>query len=59
MNKIIKLKYILIITYLFSLSLFANEGNKALHYKNIIDRTGTPKRHKDYDHFQNQKFNPL
>jgi len=26
---------------------------------NVIDRTGTPKQHKDYDKYQNQRFNPL
>jgi len=27
--------------------------------RNAIDRTGTPKQHKDYDKYQNQKFNPF
>ena len=27
--------------------------------KNAIDRVGTPQRHKDYDKYQNQKFNPF
>ncbi|WP_085283901.1 alpha-glucosidase [Colwellia chukchiensis] len=26
---------------------------------NVIDRTGMPKQHKDYDSYQNQKFNPF
>jgi putative isomerase len=26
---------------------------------NVIDRTGTPKQHKAYDKYQNQRFNPL
>lgn len=26
---------------------------------NVIDRTGNPKQHKDYDKYQNQRFNPL
>ncbi len=26
---------------------------------NVIDRTGTPKQYKDYDKYQNQRFNPL
>jgi len=26
---------------------------------NVIDRTGTPQQHKDYDKYQNQRFNPL
>ena len=26
---------------------------------NVIDRTGTPKQHKEYDKYQNQRFNPL
>jgi len=26
---------------------------------NLIDRTGTPKHHKDYDSYKNQKYNPL
>ena len=26
---------------------------------NIIDRTGSPKQHKEYDKYQNQRFNPL
>ena len=25
----------------------------------VIDRAGTPKQHKDYDKYQNQRFNPL
>jgi len=27
--------------------------------RNAIDRTGTPTKHKDYDKYQNQKFNPF
>jgi len=27
--------------------------------RNVIDRTGIPQQHKDYDHYQNQKFNPF
>jgi len=27
--------------------------------RNVIDRTGTPQQHKDYDSYQNQKFNPF
>jgi len=27
--------------------------------RNAVDRTGTPLQHKDYDSYQNQKFNPL
>ena len=45
--------------YLLPLSLLANEDNKSSHFENVIDRTGTPKRHKDYDNFQNQRFNPF
>jgi len=26
---------------------------------NVIDRTGNPKQHKEYDKYQNQRFNPL
>ncbi|WP_057830461.1 alpha-glucosidase [Colwellia sp. TT2012] len=26
---------------------------------NVIDRSGTPKQHKEYDKYQNQRFNPL
>ncbi len=28
-------------------------------YSNLIDRTGTPKAHQDFDQYQNQRFNPL
>ncbi|NQY65185.1 MAG: hypothetical protein HRT38_15970 [Alteromonadaceae bacterium] len=28
-------------------------------FTNVIDRKGTPEKHKDYDHYQNQKYNPM
>jgi len=59
MNKITLLKYAFIIMYLVPLLLFANDDKNNSNFNNIIDRTGTPKRHKDYDSFQNQKFNPF
>jgi putative isomerase len=59
MNQTTLLKYIFIFMYLLPLTLLANEENKSSHVKNVIDRTGTPKRHKDYDDFQNQRFNPF
>ncbi|GAC22294.1 alpha-glucosidase [Paraglaciecola arctica] len=40
-----------------------NNGTANIHLstfiKNAIDRTGTPKQHKDYDQYKNQKFNPF
>ena len=59
MNQTTLLKYIFIFMYLLPLPLLANEESKSSHVKNVIDRTGTPKRHKDYDDFQNQRFNPF
>jgi putative isomerase len=59
MKKITLLKYTFIIMYLIPLLLFAVDDKKSSQFDNIIDRTGTPKRHKDYDSFQNQKFNPF
>jgi putative isomerase len=59
MNQATLLKFIFIFMYLLPLSLLANEDNKSSHFENVIDRTGTPKRHKDYDDFQNQRFNPF
>jgi putative isomerase len=32
---------------------------KTNYIKNAIDRTGTPTKHKDYDKYQNQKYNPF
>jgi len=32
---------------------------QATNSTNVIDRTGNPKQHKDYDKYQNQRFNPL
>jgi len=29
------------------------------NFQNLIDRTGEPQQHKDYDSYKNQKFNPL
>jgi len=34
-------------------------SNTANIASNVIDRTGTPKQHKAYDKYQNQRFNPL
>jgi putative isomerase len=59
MNKIVFSKYIFIIMCLLPFLLFANDHTEQADVKNIIDRTGTPKRHKDYDSFQNQKYNPF
>ncbi|GLX86080.1 hypothetical protein tloyanaT_23330 [Thalassotalea loyana] len=28
-------------------------------FRNLIDRTGTPQQHKDYDLYKNQKYNPF
>ena len=50
---------------IFSLAIFAkppsNTEITANHpiSRNAIDRTGTPEQHKDYDKYQNQKFNPF
>ncbi len=32
---------------------------QATNSTNVIDRTGNPKQYKDYDKYQNQRFNPL
>jgi len=36
-----------------------NKSVVALLKDNVIDRTGSPKQHKEYDKYQNQRFNPL
>jgi putative isomerase len=59
MNNVITIKSIIFLVLFCPLYLFASEDSQSLLFKNIIDRTGTPKSHKDYDSFQNQKFNPL
>jgi putative isomerase len=33
--------------------------SKVENYKNLIDRTGDPISHKDYDSYKNQQYNPL
>ncbi|MEW6994277.1 alpha-glucosidase [Colwelliaceae bacterium MEBiC 14330] len=39
-------------------SLWAHPS-QAINTSNVIDRTGNPKQHKEYDKYQNQRFNPL
>jgi len=36
-----------------------NKSAVVLLKDNVIDRTGSPKQHKEYDKYQNQRFNPL
>ncbi len=50
-------KAILIVFFFSSISI-AHEKETNLP-KNLIDRTGTPKKHKDYDSYKNQQYNPL
>lgn len=50
-----KLPRLLILIALLPILALAAETKTA----NVIDRTGTPKQHKDYDKYQNQRFNPL
>jgi len=61
-------KIILLLTFLLSILQVANSspinnGNTSLatstSIKSAIDRTGTPKQYKDYDKYQNQRFNPF
>ncbi|WP_211279518.1 alpha-glucosidase [Cognaticolwellia mytili] len=42
---------------LTTVSAFKDINNK--NFQNLIDRTGEPQQHKDYDGYKNQKFNPL
>ena len=35
------------------------QPSQAINTSNVIDRTGNPKQHKEYDKYQNQRFNPL
>ncbi len=34
-------------------------ASPTFNISNVIDRTGNPKQHKEYDKYQNQRFNPL
>lgn len=52
-------KYSIYIMCLLSFSLSAAQKIEKFKFNNLIDRTGTPKQHKDYDSFANQKFNPF
>ena len=61
-------KIVVILTLLLSMAQAAmssplKNGNNSLTatitIKNAIDRTGTPKQYKDYDKYQNQKYNPF
>lgn len=47
-------KLVILLPMLLSIALVT-----AQPMQNVIDRTGTPKQHKDYDQYQNQKFNPF
>lgn len=47
----------LVFSSLILLPLFSQAT--AIKTTNVIDRTGNPKQHKDYDKYQNQRFNPL
>jgi len=49
---------VIFIVFFFSSITLAQEKEVNLS-KNLIDRTGTPKKHKDYDSYKNQKYNPL
>jgi len=49
---------VIFIVFFFSAVSAANENKNNLP-KNLIDRSGTPKKHKDYDSYKNQKYNPL
>ncbi|PKG86239.1 alpha-glucosidase [Colwellia sp. 75C3] len=46
---------ILVTLILYPLLASATTSNTS----NVIDRAGTPKQHKEYDKYQNQRFNPL
>ncbi|WNC73226.1 alpha-glucosidase [Thalassotalea psychrophila] len=35
------------------------ENSAVYKFNDVIDRAGTPTKHKDYDSYQNQKFNPF
>ena len=58
MCKLISFYKVIFIVYFFSACSLADEKQTDLP-KNLIDRTGTPKHHKDYDSYKNQKYNPL
>jgi putative isomerase len=58
MRKQISLYKVILIVFFFS-SLTVAQENETNLPKNLIDRTGTPKKHKDYDSYKNQRYNPL
>jgi putative isomerase len=50
------------ITYIMAIFIFCPItvlASPSFDISNVIDRTGNPKQHKDYDKYQNQRFNPF
>ncbi len=51
-----------VIAYTLAIFIFCPRmalASPTFNISNVIDRTGNPKQHKEYDKYQNQRFNPL